>query len=145
MWYTTWLSWFADDTKLYARVNNDNDREMFQNDINKVQEWSDIWNLKFNLDKCKHLHLGDQNKKFTYKIGNTEIISVTEEKDLGVIINNKSTFQKHISTSVKKANQKLGVIHRMFKNLDKEMFLPLYKSLVRPPPGIWFERVECNF
>ena len=55
-----------------------------------------------------------------------------EEKDLGITIDSKLNFQQHINIQVKKANQKLGIINRTFNYMDKEMFLVLYKSLVRP-------------
>ena len=38
----------------------------------------------------------------------------------------------HPSLSVKKANRKLGLIRRSFTHMDKDMFLALYKSIVRP-------------
>ena len=56
------------------------------------------------------------------------IANTMEEKDLGIIIDNKLNFQNHIN----KANQKLGLINRSFKYMDKDMFLQLFKSLVRP-------------
>ena len=55
-----------------------------------------------------------------------------EEKDLGIAIDSKLNFQQHINIQVKKANKKLGIINRTFNYMDKEMFLILYKSLVRP-------------
>jgi hypothetical protein len=55
-----------------------------------------------------------------------------EEKDLGIIIDNKLNFQNHINKQVNKANHTLGLINRSFKYMDKDMFLQLFKSLVRP-------------
>ena len=60
------------------------------------------------------------------------ITNSMEEKDLGIIIDNKLNFQNHINKQVNKANQKLGLINRSFKYMDKDMFLQLFKSLVRP-------------
>ena len=57
---------------------------------------------------------------------------LTREKDLGVIIDQALNFSKHISTKVSKANQKLGIIFRTFTYMDTDMFLNLYKSIVRP-------------
>ena len=34
--------------------------------------------------------------------------------------------------SITKASQRVGLIRRSFKHMDKHMFLTLYKSLVRP-------------
>ena len=60
------------------------------------------------------------------------IANTMEEKDIGIIIDNKLNFQNHINKQVNKANQTLGLINRSFKYIDKDMFLQLFKSLVRP-------------
>ena len=71
----------------------------------------------------------------TYKMGsgeNTEIQKVKAEKDLGVTIDDKLKFREHITQKVNIANRNLGIIFRTFSYMDKEMFLNLYKSMVRP-------------
>jgi hypothetical protein len=45
-------------------------------------KWSDRWLLKFNKSKCKHIHLGP-NTNIKYKMRESNIQQVTEEKDLG--------------------------------------------------------------
>lgn len=122
---------FADDTKIFKSINNANDVNILQNDIDKLVNWSDRWLLKFNSSKCNHMHLGD-SEAHSYKMGNDILNSVTEEKDLGIIIDSKLNFQQHISKQVNKANQKLGIIRRTFNHLDTEMLIQLYKSIVRP-------------
>ena len=62
----------------------------------------------------------------------TMLEAVKEEKYLGVVIDSNLTFQDHIDAVTSKANRTLGIIRRTFKNLNKEMFLTLYKTLVRP-------------
>ena len=49
-----------------------------------------------------------------------------------MIFDEKLNFDEHISNITMKAQRILGVIHRSFEHMDKEMFLTLYKSLVRP-------------
>ena len=122
---------FADDTKVSASVRNENDRDSLQKDINSLMKWSDTWLLKFNQSKCKHLHLGPETN-YSYMMEENSIDITTEEKDLGIIVDDNLNFQNHINKQVKKANQKLGLINRSFKYMDKAMFLQLFKSLVRP-------------
>jgi hypothetical protein len=62
----------------------------------------------------------------------SNIQQVTEEKDLGIIIDNKLKFKQHINLQTKKANQRLGMIKRSFDFMDKDMFLTVFKSIVRP-------------
>ena len=70
---------FADDTKLYAVVNEEKQQISLQNDIDSLLKWSDRWLLKFNKSKCKHIHLGP-NTNIKYKMRESNIQQVTEEK-----------------------------------------------------------------
>ena len=54
------------------------------------------------------------------------------EKDIGVNIDNELNFKTHINSIVKKANRVMGITRRTFTNLNSEVFLPIFKSLVRP-------------
>ena len=56
-----------------------------------------------------------------------EIAPTSNEKDLGVVIDDKMTFKGHIGGIIKKANKLMGLIRRTFIYL----FVPLYTSLVR--------------
>ena len=58
--------------------------------------------------------------------------AATEEKDLGVIIDEKLKFDKHTEAQVNKANKVLGLLRRSFETLDKETLVWLFKALVRP-------------
>ena len=121
---------FADDTKVHTVVNKEEEQHSLQNDINNLVHWSDKWLLKFNKSKCKHVHLGHATSK-KYKMGENEINLVTEEKNLGILIDDKLKFQQHINQQKNKANQRLGMIKRSFSYMDKEMFLTLFKSIVK--------------
>ena len=86
--------------------------------------------------KCHHLHVGNNMEDTAYTMetttGTISIEKVKSEKDLGVIFDSKLTFTEHISTKVSKANQIVGLIFRTFTFMVREMFLNLFKSLVRP-------------
>ena len=64
--------------------------------------------------------------------GVTPIQNTTQERDLGVVFDNELKFNEHIALKVKKANQAVGMIKNTFSCFDKNIFLPLYKSFVRP-------------
>ena len=126
---------FADDTKIY---NTTNCSSTIQEDITHLQNWSNMWHLYFNVSKCKVLHIGtktDRNKDSYYMEHEKEekqIETCDQEKDLGVIFDEKLDFNKHIESAINKANRMLGVIKKSFSYLDKNIFLKLYKSMVRP-------------
>ena len=54
------------------------------------------------------------------------------EKDLGITVDTDLSFKKHIAEIVKKANQRLGMIKRGFRYLDKNILCQLYKTMIRP-------------
>ncbi|PIK33341.1 putative RNA-directed DNA polymerase from mobile element jockey-like [Apostichopus japonicus] len=77
---------FADDTKLYSEVSSKSDSEKFQADLDKIFSWSQGWQMLFNIDKCKVMHIGSSNQKFTYNLNGVELQEVSVERDLGIYI-----------------------------------------------------------
>ena len=100
-----------------------------------MQEWTERWNLYFNVAKCKVMHIGKNNPKTCYYMKIEEekqkIETCAEEKDLGITFDANLNFDQHISNISKKANQMLGVIKRTFTFMSKNIFTKLYKALVR--------------
>ena len=90
--------------------------------VNNSMDWSVLWKMFFNFKKCKHMHLGnhDMNQTYTMRKDQEElpIEKVESEKDLGVIIDNKLTFTKHINSKIKIANRNLRLIFRTFTCID---------------------------
>ena len=79
------------------------------------------------------MHLGKKNDKHNYIIseeGQIELDETTEEKDLGIWVDNELGFKDHINKVVNKANSTLGMIRRSYTYLDRQNLL--YKALVRP-------------
>ena len=64
------------------------------------------------------------------------IETVSEENDMGVPFDNELKFSKHIAICVNKANQRVGLLRKNFKHLDKNAFLAVYKSIIRPNTGL---------
>ena len=60
----------------------------------------------------------------------------TSEKDVGVIIDNKLSFDLHIAENVNKANSVAGAIRRSFEYLDKDTFKKTVYCLGKTPLGI---------
>jgi len=126
------VSKYADDTKLCARATSEQDRIQLQQDIDKLVEWSNKWQMEFNVEKCTVMHVGHRNRMHNYTMGAVNIETTQEEKDLGVYIKNDLKQEKQSKHSIKKANMVLSLISRNFEYKSKEIIIPLYKSLVRP-------------
>ena len=127
---------FADDAKIYAAVSNQAAENRVQTSLNKAFDWAEIWQMLFNIIKYYHVHIGNHNNDTKYTMTSkdqvTELERVGQEKDLGVITDQKLTYRDHINSKVNSASKNLGIIFRTFTFIDEEMFLNLYKSIVRP-------------
>ena len=53
-------------------------------------------------------------------------------KNLGVSFQSNLKFDKHVSNITSSANSRLGMIKYTFKKINRDGFLVLYKSIVRP-------------
>ena len=123
------LVWFD---MVYWQMDSMTFCRLLQEDLIGIETWSQTWQLPLNFQKCKTLHIGNNNLHCSYSMENVVLEDVKSERDLGVLIDSELTFRQHISASTQKANQMLGIIKRAFVNIDPDIFLPLYKALVRP-------------
>ena len=126
---------FADDTKVFRQIRNNLDRDQLQKDISNLLSWSEKWLLKFHPDKCVSMTIS--NKRSTppqneYYMANNLLQGSECEKDIGVYIDNKLNFDKHINHIVTKANRVLAVTRKTFDYMDEEIFGSIFKGLVRP-------------
>ena len=83
---------FADDAIFFRNVFSSEEINELQDDLNRLMELSEIWQLSFNLEKCKSLHIGRSNLKHVYKMKGKNLKQVVDEKDLGVIIDTELSF-----------------------------------------------------
>ena len=78
---------FADDTNVFRKVNNDDDKPHLLNDVDKLVKWSEKWQVLLNFGKCRCLHTGHRNLDVIYKMEeiyemeDTVLDTVVTEKD----------------------------------------------------------------
>jgi len=122
---------FADDTKLGQILKDLFAHIELQNSLNNLVEWSETWNMQFNAKKCKVIHIGKNNPNHQYSMQGHILESVSEERDVGVMIHNSLKPSTQCAKAAKRANQVLGHLCRVFHYRDEKVFLSLYKKYVR--------------
>ena len=85
-------------------------------DMDKANTFNSFFSSVFTGEDMSHLP--DLSRKLTQKD--------LEEKDLGVWIDDKLKFTKHIGHAVAKGNQILGLIQRSFVYKDSEVIKRLF-------------------
>lgn len=133
----SFIATFADDTAIMTSdVNAVKASELLQVNLNVTESWLKKWRIRVNSSKCKHV-------TFTTRRGNCapvylfsrQIPQADEVKYLGIHLDRRLTWQKHIFTKRKQLGLKL---RNMYWLLDKtsalsvELKLLLYKSILKP-------------
>ena len=91
-------------------------------------EWFKNNHMKANADNC-HLLVTRDTDVFT-KIGKFDVTNSNEEKLLGVKIDNKLSFENHVSSLCKKARQKLHALARVVNFMDLVKLKSLMKAFI---------------
>ena len=86
--------------------------------------------MSFNVDKCSVMHIGHNNMHSNYNMSNQQLLSTDQQWDLGIIITKDLKWQKQ-RRAAKWRTGYWAFIARNFGYKNKELILPLYKSLVR--------------
>ena len=101
---TVVTSKIKDDALLYRSIHSDQDINTLQDDLDALSHWATTWQMKFNPNKCEHLRISNKLNLITsrYYINKTLIREVPHAKYLGVTIDQKLTWHKHINNIVNK-------------------------------------------
>jgi len=123
---------FADDLKVYVVIDSMDKIERLQNGLDKLGEWSEIWQLNLSINKCLTLHVGKQNPMSSYCIRGLQLANVTETVDLGILVDTRLRFNKYVCNIVHKAHQRVALIKRCFRTRDANVLMKLLLCMLGP-------------
>ena len=105
---------YADDTNLHAcDMDIINLIRRLGHDALIAIEWFESNYMKMNKEKCHFLVTGHKYEQLYVNMGKNHIRESTSEKILGVQIDAKLKFDKHVDYLLKVAGRKLTIIARM--------------------------------
>ena len=70
------------------------DRDKLQETLDCLTMWAEEWGMKFNIPKCKIMHMGRNNPRYECRKVE-EVLTVVEEKDIGVTVHSSLKPSKH--------------------------------------------------
>ena len=126
---------FADDTLLYWTFNNPHKVQQDMNiEMKKVKQWLDINHLTLNETKTKYMLFSPKlikykNINLTLKFNNSEIERVKEYKYLGLILDDKLTWNSHLKQIKNKLSKSLGILYKLRHILNKAVLKIVLHSL----------------
>ena len=130
---------FADDTSLFSKVK---DSSLSLSDLSynleKINKWADQWKMTFNPDPNKqatevlfsHKVNSDDHPKLAFN--SNQFQRSSSQKHLGLILDNKLDFNKHLDKKINKSNKIIRMMKKLSTSVFREILLTIYKSFVRP-------------
>ena len=144
------IALYADDTKIWRTIKNDEDHMILQKDIDALHDWSIKNKMNFHPHKCKVLSVTSQNERnhiltfqrFVYCLNDIPLDFVLSEKDLGIHMTNKLNWKEHAFYICSKANKMLGLVKRtchFVKNSTQKrvLYLSLVSSQFNHCSSVW--------
>ena len=83
---------FADDTKVFRKVNTDGDKQHLQNVLDRLVKWSEKWQMLFNFEKYKCLHTGHGNLNADMKVSEQCNIAASKGNQILGLISRNITY-----------------------------------------------------
>ena len=125
---------FADDSIIYRKINSNIDHQILQTDLAELEKWSDKWQMQFNLSKCVHLPITNKTKPSShqYSLFGHPLSKVASHTYLGVKLDSKLSWAKHITEITSKSSKVLGMVKRTLGPCKPEVKDTAYNMLVRP-------------
>ena len=114
------IKFFADDTMLFSIVKDPAiSANNLNHDLDIIQQWAYKWKMEFNPDPTKQatevlFSCKKSNPNHPQPLFNgIAVAKVNDQKHLGLILDSRLSFEKHINEKIIKAKKNFGILkHR---------------------------------
>ena len=100
-------------------------------DLDAAAGWAEKWGMLFSAEKSEHLHIGKGSDSRVTMKGNL-IPVVSHHRHLGVIFNNKLSWNDHIKAIHNTCSRMMGVLRRLRRRVDGAAIKAIYIGTIRP-------------
>ena len=131
----TFVSSFADDTRVGMPISSSADPALLQQDLRAIYDWSKQTNMEFNSEKFELLSYqaipAQPRPPQTYLSDvDTAIEAKDDLRDLGVTLSNDATFSTHIAQKVTSVRKLSSWALRTFRTRLAAPMLTIWKTLI---------------
>lgn len=130
---------YADDATLYdISASKEEIEKKLQTAILDLDNWCKQNGMVINIDKTKAMLITTRQKRSRINgnlqiyLNNTQVSTVSNEKVLGVVIDNNLTWAEHVSKMAKKMSTNIWLMSKIKYYLSLEHRLIFYKSYIQP-------------
>ena len=132
------IKFFADDTMLYSIVKGPAiSANNLNHDLDIMQQWAYQWKMEFNPDPTKQAtEVLSSCKKSSPNhprliFNGIAVAKVNDQKHLGLILDSRLSFEKHINEKIMKSKKNVGILKHLSEFLPLKTLDQMYKALVR--------------
>ena len=123
---------FADDTTAYTIGDTVTSTcSALSLDLAAASSWAKTWGMLYNAEKSEHLPINTNGR------GNVDmdcmiIPQVTTHRHLGVMLNQKLTWNNHIDNLYTSCARRVGILRRLRNRLQSQVFKKIFIGSIRP-------------
>ena len=122
---------FADDTKVLRMIRVEDNKQLQTDALDSLLKWSQDWQMTFNTDKCKVMHIGGCNQPcMDYYMKGHKLGKYHEEKDLDINVSDDLKVGTQCNQAFSKANRMLDILKQNIVNKTPLIMVNLYNTLI---------------
>jgi hypothetical protein len=119
----------------------------------RLSNWANVWQLRIALNKCFVQRISNAEHSFTnmesvYTLNDKKLVWSTESRDLGITVDSKLSFNKHIALVAHKSHVRSKLILKSFLSRNPKILTKAFITYVRPMleycTPVWSPHTQLN-